>query len=52
MTIKIKLILKIKERGILMSTLMNTLVAKFNTYFFSWGFYYFSAGYFAANKIR
>jgi len=29
-----------------MKALISQLTAKVNTYFFSWGYFYFSAGYF------
>lgn len=29
---------------------IGELTAKFYTFFFSWGYFYFSAGYFAVNK--
>ena len=30
---------------------MTMFVAKFNTFFFSWGYFYFSAGTFCYKKI-
>lgn len=42
------------EGDLLMKALMNAFVAKFNTYFFSWGYFYFSASYFCykQNKLK
>lgn len=35
-----------------MNALTHTLTVKFNTFFFSWGYFYFSAGSFCCKQNR